>query len=144
VQGVADGRLVDGLGRQLAAADLLGQAAAGVHQLGPAAVVDRQAQDHAGIVPTDAAVLVDLAQYRGRQSLPAADGREADVLLHDLGALGDEEAAQQRHEEVQLRLGPLPVLDAEAVEGELTDAEPAALLDGAADAVDALAVALDA
>ena len=41
-------------------------------------------------------------------------------------------------------LRPLPVLGAEAVEGELVEAESAALLDGGPDALDAAGVALDA
>src|SRR5262249_14977465 len=73
-----------------------------------------------------------------------ADGGETDVLLQDLGALVDQVLVEQDHEEVQLRLGPLPVLDAEAVQGELADAEPAALLDGGAHALDTAAVSLDA
>src|SRR5207253_2811069 len=73
-----------------------------------------------------------------------ADGGEADVLLADLLALGEEVLVEQGHEQVELGLRPLPVLDAEAVQGELLDAEAAALLDGGADALDAAAVALDA
>src|SRR5207244_1210664 len=78
------------------------------------------------------------------QARPPADGREADVLLHDLGPLVAEVLAEQRHQEVELRLWPLQFFDAEAVERELADAEPAALLDGRANALDAAAVALDA
>ena len=56
----------------------------------------------------------------------------------------DEILLQQGHEEVEFRLGALPVLAAEAVERELADAEPAAFLDGGADAVGAAGVAFDA
>ena len=52
--------------------------------------------------------------------------------------------SQQGHQEIELGLRPFPVLAAEAVERQLADAEPAALLDGGADALDAAAVALDA
>ena len=44
----------------------------------------------------------------------------------------DQILLQQRHQEVEFGLRPLPVLGAEAVERELADAEPAAFLDGGA------------
>jgi len=47
---------------------------------------------------------------------------------------------EQGHQEVDLGLWPLPVFDAEAVQRELAEAEAAAFLDGAANALDAAAV----
>ena len=64
--------------------------------------------------------------------------------VHDLVALVDEILVQQRHQEVEFGLRPLPVLAAEAVERELAEAEPAAFFDGGADALHAAGVALDA
>ena len=43
--------------------------------------------------------------------------------------LDDQEVAEQPHEELELAAGPLPVLDGEAVEGELVEAEAAGFLD---------------
>ena len=89
-------------------------------------------------------VLVDLGQHLGGQPLAPADDREADVLVEDLLPLVEQILLQQRHEEVELGLGPLPVLGAEAVKRELPDAEPAAFLGDGIDRLGAARVALDA
>src|SRR5205807_2530291 len=51
---------------------------------------------------------------------------------------------EQRHEKIEFVLRPFPVFAAEAVQRKLADDEPAALLDGGADALNAAGVALDA
>ena len=86
---------------------------------------------------------VELAEHVGGQPLAAADHRQPDVLLHQLGPLDDQEMAEQPHQELQLARRPLPVLDREAVERELVEAEPAPFLDDGADALDPPAVARD-
>ena len=52
--------------------------------------------------------------------------------------------SKQVHQEVDLRLRPLPVLARQAVERELLDLEPGTLFGGAADRVDAAAMPGDA
>src|SRR5207253_2389740 len=79
----------------------------------------------------------------GEPVAPADDG-EADVLAHDLFAFLDEVLLEERHQEVDFFGGPFPIFSAEAIEGELFDAEPATFLDGTANAADAFEVALDA
>jgi hypothetical protein len=59
-----------------------------------------------------------LAHGRGRRSR-CADGAEADAVLEDLVALGDEKLFEEGHEGVDLVVGPAPVLFGEGVEGEL-------------------------
>ena len=76
------------------------------------------------------------------QSLPPADDREANVLLHDLGPLVDQVLVEQGHQEFEFRLRPFPVLRAEAVERELANSEPTALFDGRPYALHAAAMAL--
>src|SRR5437660_381730 len=51
--------------------------------------------------------------------------------------------AQEAHEELELARRPLPVLDRQAEQRELLEAEPASLLDDRADALDPPAVAHD-
>ena len=66
------------------------------------------------------------------QAAEVADGHEADVVVEDLVALGDQELAEQAHERVDLAGGARPVLLAEGVERERVEAEAAADPDDAA------------
>src|SRR5207302_4399111 len=63
---------------------------------------------------------------------------------HDLRTLFDQVMPQERHQEIQLLLRPLPVLHAQAVEGQLANAEPATLFDGGPDTRYPAAVSFDA
>ena len=76
-------------------------------------------------------------------SVAAADHADADVLLHDRGPLLDHVLLEQVHQEIELALRPLPVLARQAIQRELLDAQPGALLGRAAHAGHAAAVPLD-
>ncbi len=109
-----------------------------------AAVIDCQAQRRAGVAAAHAHVFIHFLEYIGRQADPPADGRESDVLLHDLRALGQKILVQQRHEEIKFRLRSLPVVGAQAIEGQLRNRQAAAFFDGRTHALDAAAMPLDA
>src|SRR5262249_53011810 len=142
-QVIRDHCLVNRIGIELSLFRLNRDTLNGVAQVRPAAVVDREAQGHAGVLRTEADVLVDLAQHLGAQSLAAADGREADILLHELRALTDQVFVQEGHEEIELGLRPLPVLDAQAIERELPQTQPAPLFDHRPYALDPARMSLD-
>ena len=88
--------------------------------------------------------LVELAQHWLGNLVAAADHAHADVVVHDRRALFDHVLLEQVHQEVDSRLRPLPVLARQAIERELLDLQPGALLGRAADGGDAAAVAGDA
>src|SRR5947207_3097047 len=87
--------------------------------------------------------LAIIAQCLIRQLGTPANRGEANILLHDLRPLDEQVFVEQRHEKVDFRLRPFPIFDAEAIKRELTDAEPAAFLNGGADAENAATMALD-
>src|SRR5262249_55455863 len=128
VKRLSDGGLINVFWYQFPVADLGRQGAHRIHNLGASAVVDRQAQNHAGIGFGQANVLVDFGEDTCRQALAPSDGLEADVLVHHLGALFTKVFAKQRHEKIELGARSLPVLNAEAIKRELSDAETAAFL----------------
>src|SRR5262249_21244950 len=137
----ADILLVDGLRARLAVFWFRGDAPHGTPQLRPSAVVDCQAENHAGVVAAQADVLVKFADYRRWQTVAPADAGEADVLGHDFLALFQQIVLQEHHEEIKLVLRALPVFDAEAVEGQLLQSEAATLFDHRANALHAAAMA---
>src|SRR5262249_11813809 len=115
----------------------------GIDHFGATAVVNSQTENHAGVAPAHANVFVDVAKDRGGQIVATTNGGKANVLLHDLRTLIHQILAEQGHQEIQLRLRPLPILDAQAVERQLFDAQPTAFFHGGAYALNAALVPLD-
>ncbi len=135
---------MDGRRVQFSQSSLLRQSARGVHQLRSSTVINGQAQDHAGVLAADANVFVDLVQNIGRQAGAPANGREANLLLHYLGALVEQILLQKGHQEFELGPGTFPILDAQAIERQLLNAQAAAFLDRGPHALNAPAMPLDA
>ena len=116
----------------------------GVDDLQPAAVVDRQAETHAGVGGAQVDRLLHFALHGFGNIAPAADDADADVLLHDRGALFDHVLLEQVHEKLELALRPLPIFARQAVERQLLDIQPGTFLGRAAHAGHAAAVPLNA
>src|SRR5690606_4940421 len=137
----AEQALVDALGIELALRRALGDLARRVRDLLAAAVGQRERQRH----PIEARglrlhALEDLGDVL-RQPRAAADGAQADALVDELVALRDQELLEELHQRRHLEPRALPVLLAEGVERQRSDAEAAAGADRAPDRLAALAVA---
>jgi hypothetical protein len=134
-----DGRLVDPIGGHT----LIDEPLHGVHDLRPAAVVERDGHR---------AVLAGVGRARGfvhraadaiGELVQPADDAEADAVRDQRRGLAADRLLEQRHERADLLAGALPVLGGEAVEGDVLDAAVAGRADRPADRLDALAVARD-
>ena len=81
---------------------------------------------------------------RGRgQSFPAADHRQADPLTHQQRPLLDQVLLEQLHEKFEFVGRTPPVLARQAIERELLDAQPGAVLGDPAHAVHAAPMPFD-
>ena len=66
---------------------------------------------------------VEFVEHLWGQAVTPADGLDADVVVHEEAAFGDQVLDVEGHEGVDLVLGAGPVLGAEAVEGQGVEAE---------------------
>src|SRR6185295_8686131 len=119
------------------------RAARGVHDLGAAAVVQRDVEQHAGIAGGLPDADLELVLHVGRELLGAADDAEADVVLEEGAELEPDVPLEQHHQGVDFGAGPLPVLDREGVERQNVDAEPRRGFDDVAHRIDAGPVHFD-
>jgi hypothetical protein len=126
---VGDAGLVDLAGRQFTAGHLLSDSLHGIDHLGPATVVDRQAQPRTRIAGTQADRLVHLLLDSLRDAVPAADDIDDQVVAHDPIPLVDHVLLQQMHQEIQFVLRAFPVLAGQAVQRQLLDAQTSRFLD---------------
>jgi hypothetical protein len=104
---------------------LRGELARGRGDLLPAAVGEGEREGHLLVLRRDAAQGVEHLAHGLGQAREVADGHEADVVVEDLVALGDQELPEQPHQRLDLARGARPVLLAERVERQRLDAEAA-------------------
>ena len=109
--------------RELAAGDAGSHRSRHGDDLLLAAVGQGQAQGHRAVARRVGHQSLERLARSGREEIDLADGRQADVVVHDLVALFEHVAVQQLHQGVDLDAGTLPVLLAERVECEGGDAE---------------------
>src|SRR5207249_5000116 len=119
----------DPVGVELAAPDAPGAGARGARDLLAPAVADGEDHGHTGVAPGRGDGGAQRPAHRQRQAAEAADGEQADLVLHHLAELGRQVAAEERHEPVDLARRAAPVLRGEGVEREVADAEAPAGLD---------------
>ena len=119
-------------------------AAGGVDNLGAAAVVERDVEQHAGVGRGLALGSAQLFEHVRRQRIGPADHLEADVVAQQRRQLEPQVALEQHHQRAHFRRRPLPVLDRKRVEREHLEPEARGGLDDVADGVDAGAMAFDA
>src|SRR5262245_26860298 len=116
----------------------------GLDDLGAAAVVERDVEQHAAVLRGLLLGRLQLAADIGGELPLAADDVETDVVLQQGVQLEPQVALEQRHQRRHLGHGALPVLDREGVEREHLDPEARRRLDDVADRFDPGAVPLDA
>ena len=131
-------------GSSVAVADLGRDAAHGVDDLGPAAVVDRQAHAEARIARTQANGLVEFPHRAFGQPFAAADPGHPGIAGHDLRPLFHEVPLEQLQEKIEFLGRAFPVFAGKAIKRDLLDAQPVALFRHPADAGGALAMSFDA
>src|SRR5437762_6551008 len=140
----AERLLVDLLRGQPSRGDVVRERAAGVHDLGPPAVVERDVERHppagGGAGEPAGQLLLD----RTVELVHAPDHAEPDVVLEQVRELLVQILLQERHQRHDLEARPLPVLDREGVKGQCVELQTGAALDDLAHRRDARAVPLDA
>src|ERR1043165_2894292 len=119
-------------------------AVAGVDDLGAPAVVEGDLEEESFVVLRLVLGVAELAMHARVEPFDAADGREADVVLHQRGELLPQVLLEQHHERGHFVARTLPVLDGKRVEGDDVELEAGGGLDDLAHRGDAGAVALDA
>src|SRR5437764_3965563 len=112
-----------------------------VNNLCATAVVERDAQDHAGVALSPLDGLLELASDAVAQRVGATDGLEAYVLPVNLFEFETQVALEHAHQRVNFQPRSLPVLRREGVERERSESEARARVHGCADGLDAGAVA---
>src|SRR5688572_5777250 len=122
----------------------LNGATRGVDDLSPAAVIERDIEQHAGILRRPMLGIEQLGLDVGRQRVGSADDVEADVVAQQRVELQTQVALEQHHQGADLGRRPLPVFDGEGVEGEHLEAETSRGLHHVAHRIDAGAMALHA
>src|SRR5439155_804787 len=78
--------------------EIRGGLARGVRDRLAAAVRQREGQDHVLVVGARAAQFVERIADDGREAVDVAERGQADAVVEDLGALVDQELAQQLHQ----------------------------------------------
>ena len=111
--------------------------------LGAAAVVQGDVEEHAGVAGGLALGRLQLVADVAGQLLFAADDAKADVVAQQRVQLEAQIALEQRHQRRDFRRRTLPVLDRERVERQDLDAETGRRFDDVADRIDPGAVAFD-
>ncbi len=98
----------------------------GVGDFGARAVVDGEAEGHAGVVVGGGEGVFEFLQDELGESFAAANLDEADVVVDEELALGAHVFDVEFHEELDFVGGAVPVFGGEGVEGELLQAEAGA------------------
>jgi hypothetical protein len=133
-------RLVHGLGGEAPGGHVPRDLGGRIGQLFLAPVREGQREGHAGEVGAVPLERVQHVQHTLGQLVDPADGAQADLVVHELGALRHQVLDEQLHEGGHLVLGALPVLLAEGVEREGLHPGAAALTDDVPHRVAALVV----
>ena len=118
-------------------------AADGLEDLRPAAVVQGQDEGHPAVPRGRPLQPFDLRQGRPGDAVPVADDPEAEVVLVDRPAVLPQVLAEKAPEADDLLARPFPVLLGEGVEREVRDAQAGAGLGRLADGLGAGLVPLD-
>jgi hypothetical protein len=144
VEVIGEKRLVDHGVAHLLFAQQGHDPVAGVDDLRPPAVVEGDLEEQPLVVLRLVLGVAELALHARVEPLDAADGHEADVVVHQRGQLFPQVLLEQHHQRGHFVAWPLPVLDGEGVEGDGAELEARRGLDDLAHRGDAGAVALDA
>ena len=120
------------------------RAACRIDDLGAAAVVEGDVEEHARVLRRTFDGHRELGLHVGRELVRPPDHLKANVVPQQRRQLEAQIALQQQHQRVDLGARALPVLHRKRVEGQDVDAEPRRRFDDVAHRVDAGAVAFDA
>ena len=131
-------------GAEFAAFYFFGDAADGVGDLHARAVVDGEAEGHAGVAAGGFEGVFEFFEDLGGEAFAATDLDELDVVVDEESALRAHVLDVEVHEEADFFGGAVPVFRGEGVERELLDVEAGRFFDDGADGFGAGAVACEA
>ena len=116
----------------------------GIDNFGATAVVECDAEDHAGVLCSGFGGFARVFLYGFGEIVRASQKAHADIVPLQEGHLLAEIFAKELHEKFDLRFGAAPVFHGEGVEGERLDVEARAGFDGHASGLRAGSVTCDA
>ncbi|SPE56269.1 hypothetical protein SBV1_2320021 [Verrucomicrobia bacterium] len=143
VEMLAKNFLGDVRGVEFAVADLLSEAAHGVHNFGASPIAERHDQSEPIIFSERGDGLLEMLLDEFGQPVNLADDFEPDIVFVQLGGLGLEIMDQVLHEGIDLVFRPVPVFDGKGVKGKVLDGQLAGSANDDAGGFSAGAMALD-
>jgi len=115
----------------------------GIHNFRAAAVVEGDAQAHAGVCGGLLGGLAHVFLHAERKLIDAAEKTHADVVALDERHFFADIFTQELHQEISFDFGAAPVLNGKSVQRQSFDVEPRASFNGGAGGLGAVAVAGD-
>jgi hypothetical protein len=116
----------------------------GIDYFGAAAVIERDAQAHAGVSGGLFGSLAHIFLHSHWKLIDAAEKAHADVIALDEGHFFADIFAQQLHEEIGFNFGAAPILNGKSVKRQSFDVQPRASFNRGAGSFGAVAMAGDA